>query len=71
MTDAVTERTAVWKVDKKRNLVTIADTPGFADPNRQDPKWKEMISSYIKSIGKRFGIDALMLTFRLGVNAYV
>jgi hypothetical protein len=56
-------------VDRKRNLVTVADTPGFADPNRQDPRWKVLIKEYIISIGKRFGIDAFMLTFQLGASA--
>ncbi|KAG2177923.1 hypothetical protein INT43_003170 [Umbelopsis isabellina] len=71
VTDAVTERSAIWKVDKKRNLVTVADTPGFADPNRQDPEWKALIKEYIVSVGRRFGIDAFMLTFRLGASADV
>ncbi|KAM3583967.1 hypothetical protein VKS41_003930 [Umbelopsis sp. WA50703] len=71
VTDAVTERSAIWKVDRKRNLVTVADTPGFADPNRQDPKWKVLIKEYVVSVGKRFGIDAFMLTFRLGASADV
>jgi hypothetical protein len=47
----------------------VADTPGFADPNRQDPKWKVLIKEYVVSVGKRFGIDAFMLTFRLGASA--
>ncbi|KAI7900243.1 uncharacterized protein BX663DRAFT_160248 [Cokeromyces recurvatus] len=34
VTDCVTERTGIWAIDQVETIITVADTPGFADRSR-------------------------------------
>lgn len=63
MTDTVVERTGVWTVDKSNHVVTVADTPGFADSAGRD--FTTAIQDYIIDVSDRVGIDAFLLVFQL------
>ncbi|ORX53133.1 hypothetical protein DM01DRAFT_1051426 [Hesseltinella vesiculosa] len=59
VTDAVLERTGVWTVKGKNTIVTVADTPGFADSAGRD--FTAEIQDYIFDVSNRIGIDAFLL----------
>ncbi|CAO3593766.1 unnamed protein product [Absidia cylindrospora] len=63
VTDTVVERTGVWTVDKMNHVVTVADTPGFADSAGRD--FTMAIQDYIMDVSDRVGIDAFLLVFQL------
>lgn len=64
MTDCITERTGVWAIDQMETIITVADTPGFADSMQRDNQFLEVFQEYILNLGGRLGIDAFLLVFQ-------
>lgn len=64
VTDCITERTGVWTVDQTDTIITVADTPGFADSMQRDEEFLSGFQDYIFEIGLRLGIDSFMLVFQ-------
>ncbi|KAI8996933.1 P-loop containing nucleoside triphosphate hydrolase protein [Pilobolus umbonatus] len=64
VTDKITERTGIWTVDQVESIVTVADTPGFADSKLRDEKFKDDFKIYISDLGSRLGIDSFLLIFQ-------
>ncbi|CAO3613649.1 unnamed protein product [Cunninghamella blakesleeana] len=62
VTDTVVERTGCWTVNKLNTIVTVADTPGFADSAGRD--FTAAIQNYILDVSDRIGIDAFLLVFQ-------
>jgi hypothetical protein len=64
VTDCITERTGVWTINQSENIITVADTPGFADTMQRDEEFLAVFQDYISDVGIRLGIDAFMLVFQ-------
>ncbi|KAG0003329.1 hypothetical protein BGZ65_001805 [Modicella reniformis] len=66
VTKGIAERTG-WGCfeDSRRVLVTLADTPGLADTEGDDEKNIPILKEYIKSVGKRLGVTAFLLVFKI------
>jgi predicted GTPase len=64
VTDCITERTGVWAIDQMETIITVADTPGFADSMQRDNQFLEVFQEYILDLGGRLGIDAFLLVFQ-------
>ena len=64
MTDKITERTGVWVINQTETMITVADTPGFADSMNRDKQFLSVFRESIQDIGSRLGIDAFMLVFQ-------
>ncbi|RCI05227.1 hypothetical protein CU098_010022 [Rhizopus stolonifer] len=64
VTDRITERTGIWVIDQIETLITVADTPGFADSMNRDQAFLSVFKEFIQDIGSRVGIDAFMLVFQ-------
>ncbi|KAI8353317.1 hypothetical protein BD560DRAFT_336761, partial [Blakeslea trispora] len=45
-------------------LITVADTPGFADSMNRDQSFLSVFRDSIQDIGSRLGIDAFLLVFQ-------
>lgn len=69
MTDRITEKTGIWVIDQTETIITVADTPGFADSMQRDTEFLVEFQEYITDIGSRLGIDAFMLTFQFDYPA--
>ncbi|KAK3818855.1 MAG: hypothetical protein J3Q66DRAFT_338703 [Benniella sp.] len=66
VTKGIAERTGWGRFeDSRRVLVTLADTPGLADTEGDDEKNIPILKEYIKSIGKRLGVTAFLLVFKI------
>lgn len=64
VTDCITERTGMWTIDQTETVITIADTPGFADSMNRDEQFLSSFQDYILDIGQRLGIDSFLLVFQ-------
>lgn len=64
VTDCITERTGIWSIEQSENIITVADTPGFADSMQRDEEFIGVFQEYIADLGNRLGIDAFMLVFQ-------
>ncbi|KAG2208954.1 hypothetical protein INT47_011094 [Mucor saturninus] len=64
VTDCITERTGIWTIDQTESIITVADTPGFADSMQRDEEFLSEFQDYILEVGQRFGIDSFMLVFQ-------
>lgn len=64
VTDCITERTGIWTIDQTESIITVADTPGFADSMQRDEEFLTEFQDYILEVGQRFGIDSFMLVFQ-------
>ena len=64
VTEHITERTGVWTVDGSESIITVADTPGFADSMQRDQVFTAVFQKYISDLGHRLGIDSFMLIFQ-------
>lgn len=64
VTDCITERTGIWSIKQSENIITVADTPGFADSMQRDEAFLGVFQDYIADLGNRLGIDAFMLVFQ-------
>ncbi|KAF1797245.1 P-loop containing nucleoside triphosphate hydrolase protein [Mucor lusitanicus] len=64
VTDCITERTGVWAIDQIETIITVADTPGFADTMQRDAEFLQVFQDYILDLGGRLGIDAFLLVFQ-------
>ncbi|CEP07769.1 hypothetical protein [Parasitella parasitica] len=64
VTDCITERTGVWAIDHTESIITVADTPGFADSMQRDTEFLQVFQEYIADLGGRLGIDAFLLVFQ-------
>lgn len=69
MTDCITEKTGIWVIDQTETIITVADTPGFADTMQRDTEFLTEFQEYISDIGGRLGIDAFLLTFQFNYPA--
>ncbi|KAF9179187.1 hypothetical protein BGZ50_007189 [Haplosporangium sp. Z 11] len=66
VTKGIAERTGWGRFeDSRRVLVTLADTPGLADTEGDDEKNIPILKEYIKSVGKRLGVSAFLLVFKI------
>ncbi|KAI8353026.1 hypothetical protein B0O80DRAFT_452933 [Mortierella sp. GBAus27b] len=66
VTKGIAERTGWGRFeDSRRVLVTLADTPGLADTEGDDEKNIPILKEYIKSVGKRIGVTAFLLVFKI------
>jgi hypothetical protein len=45
-------------------VITVADTPGFADTMQRDLEFLDSFQDYIMDVGTRLGIDAFLLVFQ-------
>ncbi|KAI8367507.1 P-loop containing nucleoside triphosphate hydrolase protein [Radiomyces spectabilis] len=71
VTSTVTECTGIWRLDNNSNsecLITVADTPGFADSEGRDSAFKGQLQDYIRDVSIRLGIDAFLLVFQYTSN---
>lgn len=64
VTDCITERTGIWSIEQSENIITVADTPGFADSMQRDEEFLGVFQEYIADLGNRLGIDTFMLVFQ-------
>jgi ribosome biogenesis GTPase A len=65
VTDKITERTGTWTIENAADtLITVADTPGFADSMQRDEGFQRVFQDYIEDLGSRLGIDAFLLCFQ-------
>ncbi|KAL0076893.1 hypothetical protein J3Q64DRAFT_1769670 [Phycomyces blakesleeanus] len=64
VTEHITERTSVWTTGTHDAVITVADTPGFADSYGRSTEFNMSIKEYILDIGSRLGIDAFLLVFK-------
>lgn len=66
VTDCITERTGTWTIDSNTSetIITVADTPGFADSMQRDEEFLKTFQDYILDLGARTGIDAFLLVFQ-------
>lgn len=64
VTDCITERTGVWTIDQTESIITVADTPGFADSMQRDKEFLSEFQNYVEEVGYRFGVDCFMLVFQ-------
>ncbi|KAF8934114.1 hypothetical protein BGZ58_005933 [Dissophora ornata] len=66
VTKGIAERTGWGQFeDNKRILVTLADTPGLAHTEGDDDKHIPFLKEYVASVGKRLGINAFLLVFKI------
>lgn len=64
VTDCITERTGIWTIDQTETVITVADTPGFADSMNRDEQFLSDFQDYIFDVGNRLGIDSFLLVFQ-------
>ncbi|OBZ91249.1 hypothetical protein A0J61_00697 [Choanephora cucurbitarum] len=64
VTDKITERTGVWVINQTETMITVADTPGFADSMNRDKQFLSVFRESIQDIGSRLEhFDAMMQPF--------